>query len=456
MRKNETTKNNILNGKVLPTLMNLSAPIVVAMTCQTAFNAIDTYFVSRLGSEALAAMSLTFPFFIFLIAFGIGISIGTSSLIARTIGAGNTEQTHSAAKNAILLAVAAGVLFTLIGILAARPLVSFMGATGEIYDLTLQYVSVILFASLLKYLFNVLDGIIRGEGRTKVSMMMMLTAILTNIVLDPFLIFGIGFFPRMEIAGAALATAISWGVGCCVVLSYYLRGKGIVNLSFKDFKLDLKSMSDIIKVGFPSALSQAAMAVMIIFLSRIILNMDAGEKIIAAYGLGFRVEVVAILPTVGLRVGTIIMVGQNYGAGLYQRVEEINRRGNLFIFTVMTAVGALFSLAAPYIIGIFTQDPEIFNLGVQYLQHVTITYGFIGLGMVSNASFQGIGRGIPPLVNTFLRLILLQLSFAYLLAIVLNMGAVGLWRGILLSNIMFGIVSYLWATFILRTEKNEV
>ncbi len=242
---------------------------------------------------------------------------------------------------------------------------SFMGATGEIYDLTLQYVSVILFASLLKYLFNVLDGIIRGEGRTKVSMMMMLTAILTNIVLDPFLIFGIGFFPRMEIAGAALATAISWGVGCCVVLSYYLRGKGIVNLSFKDFKLDLKSMSDIIKVGFPSALSQAAMAVMIIFLSRIILNMDAGEKIIAAYG-------------------------------------------------------------------------------------------FIGLGMVSNASFQGIGRGIPPLVNTFLRLILLQLSFAYLLAIVLNMGAVGLWRGILLSNIMFGIVSYLWATFILRTEKNEV
>jgi len=455
MRKNETTKNNILNGKVLPTLMNLSAPIVVAMTCQTAFNAIDTYFVSRLGSEALAAMSLTFPFFIFLIAFGIGISIGTSSLIARTIGAGNTEQTHSAAKNAILLAVAAGVLFTLIGILAARPLVSFMGATGEIYDLTLQYVSVILFASLLKYLFNVLDGIIRGEGRTKVSMMMMLTAILTNIVLDPFLIFGIGFFPRMEIAGAALATAISWGVGCCVVLSYYLRGKGIVNLSFKDFKLDLKSMSDIIKVGFPSALSQAAMAVMIIFLSRIILNMDAGEKIIAAYGLGFRVEVVAILPTVGLRVGTIIMVGQNYGAGLYQRVEEINRRGNLFIFTVMTAVGALFSLAAPYIIGIFTQDPEIFNLGVQYLQHVTITYGFIGLGMVSNASFQGIGRGIPPLVNTFLRLILLQLSFAYLLAIVLNMGAVGLWRGILLSNIMFGIVSYLWATFILRTEKNE-
>jgi len=455
MRKNETTKNNILNGKVLPTLMNLSAPIVVAMTCQTAFNAIDTYFVSRLGSEALAAMSLTFPFFIFLIAFGIGISIGTSSLIARTIGAGNTEQTHSAAKNAILLAVAAGVLFTLIGILAARPLVSFMGATGEIYDLTLQYVSVILFASLLKYLFNVLDGIIRGEGRTKVSMMMMLTAILTNIVLDPFLIFGIGFFPRMEIAGAALATAISWGVGCCVVLSYYLRGKGIVNLSFKDFKLDLKSMSDIIKVGFPSALSQAAMAVMIIFLSRIILNMDAGEKIIAAYGLGFRVEVVALLPTVGLRVGTIIMVGQNYGAGLYQRVEEINRRGNLFIFTVMTAVGALFSLAAPYIIGIFTQDPEIFNLGVQYLQHVTITYGFIGLGMVSNASFQGIGRGIPPLVNTFLRLILLQLSFAYLLAIVLNMGAVGLWRGILLSNIMFGIVSYLWATFILRTEKNE-
>jgi len=312
MRKNETTKNNILNGKVLPTLMNLSAPIVVAMTCQTAFNAIDTYFVSRLGSEALAAMSLTFPFFIFLIAFGIGISIGTSSLIARTIGAGNTEQTHSAAKNAILLAVAAGVLFTLIGILAARPLVSFMGATGEIYDLTLQYVSVILFASLLKYLFNVLDGIIRGEGRTKVSMMMMLTAILTNIVLDPFLIFGIGFFPRMEIAGAALATAISWGVGCCVVLSYYLRGKGIVNLSFKDFKLDLKSMSDIIKVGFPSALSQAAMAVMIIFLSRIILNMDAGEKIIAAYGLGFRVEVVALLPTVGLRVGTIIMVGQNY------------------------------------------------------------------------------------------------------------------------------------------------
>ena len=455
MSQVEDNKKTILTGKVLPTLMNLSYPIIIAMTCQTAFKFIDTYFVSRLGREAIAAMSLTFPFFIFLIALAIGLSIGTSSLVARTIGAGNIEETQKGAKNAILLALIAGVIFTGGGIVLAPYLVSFMGATGQIYDYTLQYVVVILSASLLKYGFNVLDGTIRGEGNTRVSMVMMITAILTNIILDPLLIFGIWFFPRLEMAGAALATGISWGVGCCVVIVYYLMGKGIIRLNFKGFRLDLRSMMEIIKVGFPSALSHASMAITILFLSRIILNMEGGEEIIAAYGLGFRIEMVALLPVVGLRVGTIIMVGQNYGAGLFKRVNDINHKGNLYVFLIMILVGLVYALVAPFVMGLFTRDANILNLGVQYMRYVALSYGFIGMGMVSNASFQGMGRGFPPLVNTALRLIVFQLSLAYLFGIILEKGAPGIWAGIFLSNIMYGLISYLWVNFVLKIKKEE-
>lgn len=455
MSQVDGNKKTILTGNVLSTLMNISYPIIIAMTCQTAFNFIDTYFVSRLGSDAIAAMSLTFPFFIFLIALAIGLSIGTSSLVARTIGAGKIEETQKGAKNAILLALITGLVFTGGGIFLAPYLVSFMGATGQIYDYTLQYVVVILSASLLKYGFNVLDGTIRGEGNTKVSMVMMITAILTNIILDPFLIFGIGFFPRLEMAGAALATGISWGVGCLVVIIYYLLGKGIIRLNLNSFKLDLNSMLEIIKVGLPSALSHASMAITILFLSRIILNMETGENIIAAYGLGFRVEMVALLPVVGLRVGTIIMVGQNYGAGLFNRVKAINQQGNLFIFLIMVLVGLIYALVAPYVMGLFTREANIFNLGIQYMRYVALSYGFIGMGMVSNASFQGMGRGFPPLVNTFLRLIIFQLSLSYLFGVVLKKGAPGIWVGIFLSNIMYGLLSFLWVNYVLKIKKEE-
>lgn len=446
---------DLLNAPILPALLKVSYPILIAMFSLTVFNIVDTFFVSRLGSEALSAMGFTFPIFILLIAVGAGLTIGVSSLVARCIGAGEDNFAAESAKHGVIMALLLGLVVTLVGYFAGPAVISFMGASGAAAKMAINYVHILLLASTAKYLLHVFEGTLRGEGLTRVSMRMLLISSVSNIVLDPLFIFGPWFFPRMEIEGAALATALAWLIGCLYALDYYRRGKGIFNLNFRGFSFQYRYVRDTIAVGFPASLTQGFLSISLFVFNRILMLLPQGESLVAAFGVGFRLEALVILPLVGLSAGTVVMIGQNYGALKLDRVKEIIAQGRNFIILAMGGVGIAIILAAPYLMKAFSTDPEVLKFGVHYLRIAAPGYAFLGMGMLANAAFQGMGKGKPALVNVLIRFMGVQLTCAYVFAIVMGWGPIGAWAAVLVANVTFGIVSAGWVQRSIRNQKTE-
>lgn len=435
---------DLLQGPILPTLLKLSYPILIAMFFVTVFNIVDTFYVSRLGDDAITAMGFTFPIYMFLIAIGAGITIGISSAVARALGAGEKEFAAETGKQGVALALAIGLFIALIGIPIAPRVLTFMGAEGGIFQMSYDYVSVIILAGIAKYLLHVFDGTLRGEGHTGASMRMLLVASISNIILDPFFIFGIWFFPRLEVKGAAIATAISWVIGCLYALDYYRRGKGIFSLDFRRFTLGWQHLKEIVTVGLPASMNQGFLSLSLLFFNYILMRLPQGNTLVAAFSIGFRTEAIMILPLVGLSAGTVIMAGQNYGAGRLQRVEEIFLQGRKFIFQIAIPMGILIIALAPYLIKIFSMDAAVVRYGSQYFQFTALTYCFLGVGLLANSTFQGMGCGYPPFINILVRLLLFQAGGAFFFTLFLQLGPRGAWGAVALANIGFGIVGSIW------------
>lgn len=435
---------DLLQGPILPTLLKLSYPILIAMFFVTVFNIVDTFYVSRLGDDAITAMGFTFPIYMFLIAIGAGVTIGISSAVARALGAGDKEFAAETGKQGVALALAIGLFIALIGIPIAPKVLTFMGAEGDIFQMSYDYVSVIIFAGIAKYLLHVFDGTLRGEGHTGASMRMLLVASISNIILDPFFIFGIWFFPRLEVKGAAIATAISWVIGCLYALDYYRRGKGIFNLDFSRFTLGWQHLQEIVTVGVPASMNQGFLSLSLLFFNYILMRLPLGNTLVAAFSIGFRTEAIMILPLVGLSAGTVIMAGQNFGAGKLQRVEEIFLQGRKFLFQIMILMGIVIIALSPYLIKIFSTDPAVVKYGSQYFQFTALTYCFLGAGLLANATFQGMGCGYPPFINILIRLLFFQVAGAFFFTLCLQLGPRGAWGAVALANVGFGTISSLW------------
>ncbi|AOY75303.1 MATE family efflux transporter [Clostridium formicaceticum] len=438
---------DLLEGKIGKTFILLAIPILMAMLMQTFFNIVDTYFVSRLGTDAIAAMGLTFPIFMLSISLGSGVSIGISSLIARNIGAGEREKSFLAAANGLLLAVAMGLFFFVFGITIVNPMLRFIGAEGEVFRMAKIYIMIIAMTMPIKFLLAAIDGIFRGEGKTQLSMVALISSSVVNIILDPLLIFGIGPFPRLEVAGAAIATAIAWTVGVSIGILFILKNKSSIILKSYHFRWKWEYIRNVLAVGLPSSVAQGAIAFTMVFINKF--AMDFSQEAVAAYALGFRIDSITILPGVAFGGATIAMLGQNFGAKNYYRVEGIFRKATVYAVVVMGGLAVLVWIFPKPLLMIFLEDSgdgisEVLRQGTSYLRIMALSYIFIGMGMVSNASFQAIGRGIPTFITTAIRFFILAIPLSYTLAYLFKLETIGIWLGLSISNIFFGFVSRYW------------
>jgi putative MATE family efflux protein len=379
----------ILEGEVLATLLKLSLPIMIGMLMQTMFNIVDTYFVGKLGANGLAAISLTFPIVMFMIAIGNGIAVGGSSLLSRLLGANKQESAKNVILHTILLAISFSILFTIFGLRFAHDIFKFMGATPELMPLTLEYITVIFAGSIFLFLFGSFDGILRGQGDMTTSMINLGIATVINILLDPFLIFGLSFFPRLEMKGAALATIIARGVATIWIFFYFLRSDKVLSISPNNFEFDLEIIKEIVKIGFPASVSQAIFSVALVFFNK--LAAIFGPTVVAAFGLGFRLDSLAVLPGLGLSATMITMVGYNYGANKISRTKNIVNSGLKLIFGIMSVIGLIYFLIPEFLVTLFNSNPKVIKYGTQYFKYVSLTYGFLGLGFLSISAFRELG-----------------------------------------------------------------
>jgi len=433
-------KKDLTTGSISKNILSLAWPMMVAFLLHTGFNIVDTIFVGRLSAIALAAVSITFPVVFLIIALAAGIGVGVSSLIARLLGAGKEEEANNAAEHALLLALVLAIFFTIFGATLSKPLFRLIGATPEMMPFVLQYVYIIFWGSFFMFFAFMSNAILRGEGDMKTPMKIMVLSTVINIILDPLLIFGIWIFPRMGVAGAALATVISRSIAAFVVLRYLLKGNAHIKLDFKNFKFKFKIIKDILSVGIPASLSESVMALGMFFMMKIVAFF--GPLAIAAYGIASRLDMVALLPSIGIATAVITIVGHNVGAKKFERAEKTAWTATLMAMVFMELIGTVFFFFPEFWIGIFNKNIEIIIYGSSYIRIMGLLYMFIGISIVLSSAFQGAGFGAPSLVLTVLRLFVLAIPLAYFLSRIY--GVIGVWWGIAVSTVVVAVVAAIW------------
>jgi putative MATE family efflux protein len=421
-------------------LLRFSLPATLAMAVMASYNIIDAIFVGRLGSDAIAALSIAFPMQMLFGALGIGTGVGAASLISRSLGANRTEDAVIAAGQVFLIALTLGIALTLVGFFFLEPLLVFFGATPEILGLTLQYMSVITQGAVLLFLIMMLNHTIRAEGNAMLPMIVMIISAVSNIILDPIFIFVLG----MGIRGAAVATVLAKAVGVAILLWYYLSKRSALNLRFSHLKPHCKMIFEIYRVGLPTIFIQISQNIGLIVANRVLGTY--GYVAIAAMGLVFRLQMFALMPVIGIAQGLLPIIGFNYGAGKSLRIREAILKGTAASTIIVTVVGLAFFIFPVQFLRVFNSDEALLALGKEAVRIVVLMWPLLSIPLIGGSFFQAIGKGLPALMLSLMRQFIAYIPLLYLMPRLF--GLTGIW----ISSPLADLFTFITAVFLLTRE----
>jgi putative MATE family efflux protein len=409
-----TKKSDRLGEEKISTLLvKLSVPAIVGMLLQALYNIIDSIYIGKLSTEALSALGLAFPVQMILIALGVGTGVGASSLISRLLGRGKSKQANNAAEHVFIIAIIYGIVGGMVGFFFTDNIVRLFTSDPQLMELTSQYLRVILTGSLAVFLPATLNYILRGEGNTFLPMLTMIIGAGLNIILDPFLIFGLWFFPKLGVAGAAYATIFSRFVGGIFIILVLLSDKNEIELKLKEFKPDLQIIKEIYRVGLPAVVNRLLFSGAMIIINKILGQFNTTA--IGVMGVIFRLQSFFLMAVFGLNQGYLPLVGYNYGHGKPARMKRTMMLGTATAFSLGLLGLVVFQAFPKFLLTRFNSNPEFLRIGVFAVRRVSISYLFMVLNIIGVATFQAIGRGLPSLLVTILRQAILLLPSMYLL-----------------------------------------
>lgn len=434
-------QNNRLGTEpIVPLLLKLAIPSILSMFIQALYNVVDSIFVARLGENALAALSLAFPIQMILIAIGVGTGIGTSSLISRLLGSGDGKRASNVAEHVLGIAIFYGILVGFLGIFFSKYFIAIFTNDSALINDGSRYIRIILMGSTSLFVPMIANNILRGEGNTFIPMITMLIGSILNIILDPLLIFGYGFFPKLGIEGAALATVISRIISGIFIIFILFKGKHQIKLNFKAFSFDLSIIRGIYQVGFPSMAMQFLSSFMIAGLNAILSSY--GSTAIAALGIYFKLQSFVFMPVFGLNQGYMPIIGYNYGHKNPNRMKETMKFAFIIAFVFTTLGFLLLQMFPKELIKLFNDSPNLIEIGTATLKTISIAFPIIGPAIIGSSTFQAIGKGVPSLILSFLRQIILLLPLAYMLVKIDGLNLI--WYAFPISEGLAGILMVFW------------
>jgi putative MATE family efflux protein len=396
--------HQLLHGPIVPTLLRLAWPNVLVMLAQASTGLIETWFVSHLGTDALTGMALVFPGFMMMqMLSGGAMGGGISSAIARSLGAGRRQDADALVLHAIIINVALGVAFSALVLLFGPSLYHALGGEGGSLQAALRYSNVVFTGTALVWLMNALASVIRGTGNMFVPSAAVCIGVLLLIPLSPCLIFGIGPFPPLGIAGGGVAVMVTTALTALVLAWYILSGRSLVR--FRLVRLRWAMFYDILRVGGVGAVS-TLQTTLTIALTTALVGAAGGPDAIAGYGTGGRLEYLLIPLVFGLGAPLVALVGTNIGAGKRHRALHIALVGGALAFALTEAVGLAAAIWPAAWLGLFGHDPRMLATGTAYLRSVGPAYGFFGLGLSLYFASQGAGRLFWPLFAGLLRMLI--------------------------------------------------
>lgn len=448
-----THENKMGTMPVRKLLMSMAWPAILSMTINAMYNVVDSIFVSRIGEDALTAVSLVNPIQMMIIAISVGSGVGINSLIARRLGAKNQEAADKAASTSIRIGLFNYLIFFVIGVFFAKPFISGYAEEGTfIFESACQYLQIVCIGSLFLNIQVVLEKVLQSTGNMVAPMKCSLTGAIVNVILDPILIFGLFGMPQMGVAGAALATIIGQMCGMIMGVSIVLRGEHLVNIKIKGFKMDWKIVADIYKVGLPSIVMQSIASVMIIFYNMILVVYSTTA--VAVLGVYFRIQSFVFMPVFGLNQGAMPILGYNYGAKNKDRLMKTYKEAFKVALIVMAAGTLLFQAIPAQLLLIFDASEEMLRIGVPALRLISLCFIPAAFGIITGTLFQGTGHGVLSLYASVIRQLVGILPLAYIL---IKIGGVTLsWLAFPLAEILGLIYSAITLRWLYKKEISKL
>lgn len=397
-------------------LFNMSLPMMISMLVQALYNIVDSIFVAKLSENALTAVSLAFPLQTLLIAVGTGTGVGMNALLSKSLGEKNFKKANATASNAAVLYFFSYLVFFILGFTIVRPFYASQigNADQEIMKLGIEYLSTVMIFSfgLLAQVF--FERLLTSTGRTIFSMTSQLTGAITNIILDPILIFGLLGAPKMGVTGAAVATVIGQCVAALVAGFCNHRYNHDVKLKFHGFRLDFHIIGTIYAVGIPTIIMQSIGSVMTYCMNRILIEFSSTAT--AVFGVYFKLQSFFFMPVFGLNNGITPIIAYNYGAGQRKRMLKTIKLSMLVAFC-LTFIGFLCFEGIPQILlGMFNASDEMLTIGVPALRIIGIHYLIAWFCIVSGTVFQALGKAFFSMIVSIMRQLFVLIPAAYILA----------------------------------------
>lgn len=395
----------LIEGPITATLIRLAAPNMLVMLAQTSVGLVETYFVGKLGTDALAGVALVFPIVMLMQMMSAGaMGGGISSAVARALGGGRHADADALALHALVIALVFGLIFTIALLAGGRWLYASMGGRDASLDAALTYSSVIFAGAILVWLFNSLANVIRGTGNMIVPALVTCAGVAVLIPLSPCLIFGLGPLPKLGVAGGAVAVIVYYAVGSVILAAYLRAGRGVIRLSFRGMRLRWTLFADILRVGLVAALITVQTNLTIAIATGLVGAF--GPAAIAGYGTGSRLEYLLIPLAFGLGGPLVAMVGTNVGAGRRDRALRVAWIGAAIAAGLCEIIGFAAAAAPRAWLSLFDTNPAMIDAGSRYLHAVGPVYGLFGLGMALYFASQGAGRLLWPFTANLARLLI--------------------------------------------------
>lgn len=433
-------------------LLNMAVPMVISMLVQALYNVVDSVFVAKLSEDALNAVSLAFPVQNLMIAVSVGTGVGINALLSRSLGQKNQERADRTAMNGFFLAAVSCLVFTLLGLTCGRLFYAVQTDIAVIVDYGASYLQICCGLSFGLFLCVTSDRILQATGRTFYTMLTQALGAIINIVLDPILIFGLFGLPRMEVAGAALATVLGQMCGAALSLFLNLTRNQDVHLSWKGLRPSGPIIAGIYSVGVPSIAMQSIGSVMVFGMNQILLTFTATAT--AVFGVYFKLQSFIFMPVFGLNNGLVPIVAYNYGARQPRRILRAIQLSVIYATAIMLLGLLAFQLIPQVFLSIFMSEGasgDMLSIGVPALRIISLSFVFAGFGIVCSSVFQALGHGVLSLLVSLVRQLIVLLPVAFVLSRTLGLDAV--WWSFPIAELFSVVLS---ALFLRRVHRKEI
>ena len=423
-------ENKMAVRPVFPLLMSMAIPPMISMLIQSLYNIVDSMFVAKIGEDALTAVSLAFPVQTLIVACSVGIGVGVNSYISRSLGREDQEGADSAVAHGLLMAAFVAVLFIIAGQFLLEPFFRLFSDDPAILADAITYTNICLTFCAGSFIHICIEKVFQSTGSMIFPMLLQALGAITNIILDPIMIFGLFGFPAMGVKGAAVATVIGQHTAMLASLLVFLLGKFAVRLDLRNFHFSWKMIRDIASIAIPNSCMNALGSVLVMGLNSILIGFS--NTAVSLFGIYYKLQTFVFMPASGLTQGAMPIMGFSYGAGNGKRLQHTLSISLRVCFVIM-AVGCVLFMAAPeWLLGLFDASEEMLAIGVPALRIISVSFLPAAIGFILPTMFQSMGQGGYSLIVFLLRQLVITLPAAAILSG--PFGLTGIWVSFILAE----------------------